>query len=78
MASLVEFIERVGLENVTCQVLHECLTSAKSRRGGDTEVSFVTREFTPADMFGKSHKTAFIVWMDASKFDTALTELKGK
>ncbi|HHB7457089.1 TPA: hypothetical protein ACN7NB_002805 [Klebsiella pneumoniae] len=78
MASLIEFIEQIGLKNITCQVLHECLESAKSRKGGNTEVSFVTREFTPSDMVGKPRKTAFIVWMDADKFDAALMELKGK
>ncbi|WP_436882817.1 hypothetical protein [Enterobacter asburiae] len=78
MASLIEFIEQVGIENTACQVLHECLTSAKSRKGGDTEVSFITREFTPSDMVGKSRKTAFIVWIDADRFDAALKELRDK
>lgn len=78
MASLLEFLEIVGMENITCQPLHECMTAAQMKRGGDTEVKFITREITPSDLAGKMRRTAFIVWMDADKFDAALMEINGK
>lgn len=78
MASLIELLEVVGLENVTVQALHECATGATMKKGGDTEVKFITGEITPGDMVGKMCRTALIVWMDAEKFDKALKEIKGK
>lgn len=77
MASLIEFLTEVGVEDLTCQPLHACMTGSAMRKGGDTEVKFLTREITPADMVGKMRKTAFIVWMDAEKFDAALAKLQG-
>ena len=78
MASLIEFIEQVGLENITCQTLHESITSVKNVRGGGSEVSFQTQEITASDFAYKLRKTAFIVWIDADRFDAALKELQGK
>lgn len=78
MASIIEFLNEVGLENITCQPLHQCMTGAATRKGGGTEVKFMTDAITPNDIYGKMRKTAFIVWMDADKFDSALKKLQGK
>lgn len=78
MASLIEFLEAVGLENVTVQPLHQCMTSVSMKKGGGSEVSFMTTEIATSDAFGKLRRTAFIVWMDAEKFDAALEETKGE
>lgn len=77
MASLVQFLEAVGLKNVTCQPIHQCVTGAQMRKGGETEVKFMTREITPSDLTGKMRRTGFIVWMDAEKFDAALKGING-
>ncbi|HBQ3059776.1 TPA: hypothetical protein L7V77_001411 [Klebsiella pneumoniae] len=78
MASLKELLETVGMENLTCQIIHQCVVGAQLRRGGVTEVRFHTREITPTDLAGKMHRTGIIVWMDADKFDSALEEIGGK
>lgn len=76
MASLIEFLEAVGLENVTVQPLHQCMTGVSMKRGGGAEVRFLTKEITVSDAFGKMTRTAFIVWMDTEKFDAALEKTK--
>ncbi|EOJ8425719.1 hypothetical protein ACM43E_001052 [Escherichia coli] len=78
MASLIEFLEAVGLENVTVQPLNQCITGVAMERKGGAKVSFLTNEITPSDAFGEMKRTAFIVWMDAKKFDAALEKTKGK
>ena len=78
MASLIEFLEAVGLENVTVKPLHQCITGVAMERKGGAKVSFLTNEITPSDAFGEMKRTAFIVWMDAKKFDAALEKTKGK
>ena len=78
MASLIEFLEAVGLENVTVQPLHQCITGVAMERKGGAKVSFLTNEITPSDAFGEMKRTAFIVWLDAKKFDAALEKTKGK
>ncbi|EIW7013794.1 hypothetical protein [Enterobacter bugandensis] len=78
MASLIEFLEAVGLENMTVQTLHQCITGVAMERKGGAKVSFLTNEITPSDAFGEMKRTAFIVWMDAKKFDAALEKTKGK
>ncbi|WP_395166116.1 hypothetical protein [Klebsiella pneumoniae] len=78
MASLLDFLEAVGTENIACQLIHQCVTAAQIKRGGGTEVKFITCEITPTDLTGKMRRTGFIVWMDADKFDAALMDLEGK
>lgn len=78
MASLLEFLEVVGMESITCQPVHQCITGAQMKKGGETEVRFLTRGITPLDLTGKMRRTGLIVWMDADKFDAALKEINGK
>lgn len=78
MASLIEFLEAVGLENVTVQPLHQCMDGISMNKNGEAKVTFFTREISPTDVIGKISRTAFIVWMDAENFDAALKKTKGK
>lgn len=40
MASLIEFLEAVGLENVTVQPLHQCITGVAMERKGVPKSAF--------------------------------------
>lgn len=76
MASIIEFLEKVGVEKLTCQVLHESMTNANMGKRGETKVTFLTREITPTDLIGEMKKTAFIVWMNSEDFNEALKTIQ--
>ena len=70
---LDELIQRVGVDNVGVQVLHESVTGAKQRRGY-VEVSFGTDCVSMRDIaVGEWENVVFVVSMKREAFEAART-----
>jgi hypothetical protein len=73
---LDELIQRVGVDNVAVQVLHESLTGAKQRRGY-VEVSFGTDCVSMRDVATNEwENVVFIVSMKREVFEAARNAAK--
>lgn len=71
--SVIEVIERVGLENVRVQFLSECTTHAKQKKHG-VEISFVTSHPSCADLINPDdpNQIGMIVWIPRDKLPKEL------
>ncbi|MFM0243846.1 hypothetical protein [Paraburkholderia sediminicola] len=68
---LDELIQRVGVDNISVQVLHESVTGAKQRRGY-VEVSFGTDCVSMRDIVvGEWENVVFIVSLKREAFEAA-------
>ena len=76
MASISEFLDRVGIEHLTCQPLHQCMTGATMKKSGVVEIRFLTQELSPTDLMSDPRRTAWIIWMDSDRFNRAVAELR--
>lgn len=82
MASIIQFIEKVGLKNIKAQPLNHAVSGVKVRENGAT-LTVETDVITSAnlDFFGddislsKLGKSGVILWMDSEKFDEVVSEL---
>ena len=68
--TLTEFLEKIGNENLSIQVLHDSVVSEKKTKQ-DIEVTFAT-EFKNTQISGKSSRVGIVVWMDADKYNEAI------
>lgn len=77
--TLSVLLAEIGDDNLSFQILAETLTGARSKRGGLTEVSFVTDAITPGDVaVGKLPRVGFIVWVEPSRVQAARAALIAK
>lgn len=70
--SIVELINKVGVENVLIQPLHGSVTNCQlvGKRGRDSRVTFVTdaNNFRPSDLLGiDRERIGLILWFDKPK-----------
>lgn len=74
-----EILTAVGDENVSFQNLQQAFTGAKLRKGGLTEVSFMTDAVTPTEiMRGTNKLVGMIIWMPKDKVAEVVAQMKAK
>lgn len=61
---LVEILTKVGDSNITLQMLGACACGARQNKEGNTEISFVTTQISPAELAMNEGKIGMIVWVD--------------
>ncbi len=82
MASIIELLEEIGVDNIGVQALHTCMSksdlgSKKSSLTIETDaITTGDAEFIEGEV--KLKKTALICWVDGEKFDAALAKFNGK
>lgn len=73
--TLIEFLEKIGNENLAIQVLHDSIVSEKKTKHDteitDTEITFAT-ESKNTQLLGTSKRVGIVVWMDADKYNEAI------
>jgi hypothetical protein len=68
--SIIELLNKVGLENVKVQFLNECMTRADWRnKKKATEIAFMTQEVTVGDLLRGTtgEKVGIIIWVPKDK-----------
>lgn len=68
--TLIEFLEKIGNENLAIQVLHDSIVS-ESKTEQDIEITFAT-ETKNAQLLGESKRVGIVVWMDSDKYNEAI------
>lgn len=68
--TLIEFLEKIGNENLKIQVLHDSIVSERKTKN-DIEITFAT-ENGNSQILGKSNRVGIVVWMDAEKYNEAI------
>ena len=66
--SIIELLEGVGVDKVKVQFIQACVSGARTRKGGEVEVSFFTdpSNFAPSDLVMPTPRNVgMIVWMPA-------------
>lgn len=69
--TLVELLNKIPDSKWTAQMLSYCITNIKQKKRPNlhSEVSFVTEEITPTQVFNDSGKVGFVVWIDRETFN---------
>ena len=68
--TLTEFLEKIGNENLSIQVMHDSMVSERKTKQ-DIELTFAT-EFKNTQLLGQSKRVGIVVWMDADKYEEAI------
>lgn len=68
--TLIEFLEKVGNENLAIQVLHDSVVSEKKTKH-DLEITFAT-DFKNTQILSESKRVGIVVWMDSDKYNEAI------
>lgn len=74
--SLTRVLSEIGDENIRYQVLGPSMTGCTADKTGASTVSFVTRELTPADLFGEPKKAGLVLWLSSEDWATAAANIK--
>ncbi len=72
---LSELIKKIGNENMSFQMLHNCMTNIRQAKKHST-ISFQTEMLTATDVAKGTGKVGLIIWVDTDIFDNSLKELK--
>lgn len=66
--TIIELIEKVGMENVRVQRLDTSMTDAAQRKDGATAITFLTKEISTTEAAtGKARMHGLIVWLPKDK-----------
>lgn len=68
--TLTEFLEKIGNENLSIQILHDSIVSEKKTKH-DIEITFAT-ESKNTQILSCSNRVGIIVWMDSEKYNEAI------
>jgi hypothetical protein len=67
---LSQLIAEIGDENVTLQVLRQCLIGSQKQRKGHVEITFGATGISLIDLVAeKPEKEAFVIWLPAAKLN---------
>lgn len=66
--TIIELLEKVGVETLFVNFIQENMTSIKTRKGGLNEISFVTKELTPNDVVAGRGPIGVVVWIPRDKW----------
>lgn len=69
--TFTELFGRIGDDKLLVQALAPCITNARSRKNGATELSFITDQMTPGDLLGESRMVGIVVWVKREDFEAA-------
>lgn len=82
MASIIQLLEEIGVDNIGVQTLHSSMSGSKlgAKKSSITietdAITTANSQFVGGEV--KLDKTAVICWVDGDKFDVALAKLKDK
>jgi len=72
MSTLIDLINKVGQENITCQWVQDSLLESKTNKKGVTKITFETDAITTNElMFGgeKAKKRGLVIWLPVDKIN---------
>ena len=70
---IVELVQALGHENITFQVLDQCMTHAQAGKNGTMVTFGCSVPLADLGMLGKPTKRALILWVDDEKLREAAT-----
>lgn len=74
--TFVDLLTEIGDENLNYQVIHQCMTGITKKKGGASEVKFLTDAITPNEVLSNNGKIGIIVWVDREDYREAANNLK--
>lgn len=72
---LSEFIAKIGDENISFQLLNQCLTNIKTSKKDKNLVTFATEGLTPNDVMANTGNVGMIVWVPRERYEEIAREL---
>jgi hypothetical protein len=71
-----ELISEIGNDDIAIQFLTVCATGIKTKKNGESTVTFITDAINATDVATDSGKVGIIVWADRDSYDKAVVKLR--